>query len=602
MYKNFENAGERRTFWELNWRETREHAHRIFRMGNYQFTNDIWFPKDLQQGDVVQCLLPTQKDARFDAMDLYPRNCFLLGIDVDRYTAEPLGLKLVRFSYNTHDSDAAYEYVFDPRSFDYRFKIHGFRKDAVLRTGRIEYVPFDSQALGYYLNRSGWLDASVFREVDQYLDKGYAEKRQYREHRPLGPDNNDDVVCVPSLNPVFYKKPHYDFSLPDDNAGLFFDDLSPEERAELIERLEANYIVREFDRPGRIQDEKYEVKNQKRGLRDKKRDYNKLLNLLNSGRTTPHVSNTGDIKKLIDESLMHQANDELKAIPEDQDMWGEEGMVLRRSDITPLKEILYARFGLSMDEEKPDLSKIFRQSIDRSSINDLVTLGIGGLMREPEVRLPEHLWQGRYLMLRIADLHDPQNESNAYRPCAVWKAYAKLNADNQPVLAGLELHPCTRKASGSFAFKYPVHPFGWRTDKHANKMQSFLIADMVIRLPVNAVNFQIDQVGQGFHELLPRMVNKFAKRIEAVQEASGGELKIFGLQEVPEDWVEIDLPQTPEPELQAKLAKWGKATFIPSSSPEIKPMRGSRHSARSFKKIAKDMTGTKISPPHPKVA
>lgn len=590
--------GEHRSFWELNWRETREHAHRFFRLGNYQFVNDIWFPKDLQQGDVIQCQLPTRKDERFDTFELWPRNCFVLGIDVDRYTAEPLGVKLMRFSYNTHDSDAAHEFVFNARSHDYRFKAHGFRKDVVLRTGRIEYVPFDSEAMGYYLNRSGYLEQSMFREVEEYLDKGYEAKRQYRDKHSLSQNNPDDVVCVPSLNPSYYKKPYYDFGLPDDNAGVFLCDLDEEEQLSLVDRLEANYIVREFDRPGRIQDEKYQVKNQRRQLRDKKRDYNKLLSLLQSGRSTPHVSSQSDIKKLIDESLMRQTNEEIKAIPEDQDMWGNEGMVLRRSDITPLKELLYARFGLDMaDDNKPDLSKVFRQSIDQTSINDLATLGIGGLLREPEVKLPEHLWQGRYLMLRIADLTDSENESNAYRPCVVWKAYAKLNDDNQPVLAGLELHPCTRKAAGAFSFKYPTQPFGWHTDKRANKMQSFLIADMVIRLPINSVNFQTDQVGQGFHELLPRMVNKFAKKIEAAKEARGGDLQVFGLQNIPEDWVEIDLPQTPLPELQAKLARWGKATFIPSSSPETRPMRGSANSARSFKKHAKRMTGAKIKAP-----
>lgn len=594
----FDNRGQHRSFWELNQRETREHAHRFFRLGNYQHSNDIWFPKDLSQGDVIQCLLPTQKDARFDEMALWPRNCFLLGIDVDRYTAEPLGVKLMRISYNTHDSDAAYEYVFDPRSYGYRFKIHGFRKDAVLRTGRIEYVPFDAEAMGYYMNRNGWFDASLFREIDQYMDKGYAARRAGREHIPLSQNDDEDVVCVPSLNPSYYKSAFYNFDLPDDNAGLFFADLDGEEQASLIERLEANYIVREFDRPGRIQDEKYEVRNQKRHARDKKRDYNKLMNLLRSGRTTHHESNMADIKKLIDESLMYQVNEEVKAIPEDQDMWQSEGMTLRRSDITPLKEILYARFGLSLkDENKPDLSKIFRQAIDQSSINDLVTLGIGGLMREPEVKLPEHLWQGRYLMLRIPDLLDPENEGNAYRPCIVWKAYAKLNEDNKPVLAGLELHPCTRKSAGAFAFKYPVHPFGWHTERGANKQQSFLIADMVVRLPVNSVNFQTEQVGQGFHELLPRMVNKFANRIEAAQQATDGNVQVFGLKDIPDDWVEIELPQTPTPDLQAKLAKWGKAVFIPTSSPDTRPMGGSANTARAFKRNAKKMLGGKIKTP-----
>lgn len=554
----FNVAAEVQQIWNRPLYQQRIWAHQGVRLGNYHYINDMWFPKNLRQGDVIQAFLPTQYDHRFDQMELWPRNCLVLGIDVNRETAEPEFLKVMRFSYNTADVNE-HEFFFDPE--DYRFKIHGFRKRAVLRTGRIETIPFDAGSLNYYVNMTGWLDPEVMDIFDAAIDKGYTYKRSGRD---LPYDQNSETVCVPSLNPLYYTQDSKQFDIVDDSFGPTIDDIDHEEWEFIKDRMEANYVVRELKRPDILKHEKEEVRDEVRAVRWMRREKRSLINRLTLGGHKPKKDSSVITHETIETVLKQHMMDEREMIPERDDMWGDEAMVLRRSDITPLKEILYKRFGLKMETQTLDLSDVFKQRIDPQSIADLQTFGIGGFVRASDVSIPEHLWQGRYVMARIADLSDPENYNNAYRPCVITKAYAKMNEDGEPVLAGLEMHPCTRKQAGDFAFKMPVYPFGYITDAKANKQQSFVIAEMIVRLPLTAENFQSHLVQNSFHELSPQMVDRIIRRAEYAKEARGGDLQIFGLKDIPHDWVEIKLPSAPMPEIQSKLTKWGKARFIPS--------------------------------------
>lgn len=560
-----------RGYWEMPLLMARQRAHQSLNLGQFQHHNDTWFPKKLAQGHIIQALMPTQFDARFDEREMWPRNCLVLGIDVDRKTAEPVGLKLVRFSYNTNDPHP-YEFEFNPA--DYRFLINGFRKDAVLRTGKIEAIPLDAGRTNYYTDAMGWVDPSVFPEIEEALDKGYQQHRQKHEHVNFCPYDLETVVCVPSLDPSYYNKPYYDFGIPDENFGTVLSDLPKEEQSRLMDRLKTNYMIREIQRPDELRHEKAEIRGEKIALKHMSRRKKKFLASRLYNHDQNHVMSLDEktiLREEVEEILSLLQKEEKEVIPEETDIWndGETRSSPRKSNIVEFRDMLYGFFGLDTPQRQTDLSSIFSQSIDPQSIKDLETFGIGGLVRD-EAFLPEHLWRGRYMMVKVGDITNPHCKNEAYRPAAVWKAYAKLDDEGHPVLAGLELHPCTRQSAHDSKYKMPVYPFGWISDQKANKKQTFLLADHILRLPLESDLFRLDSSYSNFRELTPQMVEKFDHKITRAWVEEQGQLTIIGLKEIPDDWIEIKLPDPPNEDIQRKLTSWKKADFLPVKSPRPK--------------------------------
>ena len=559
-------------YWNMPLMHARMRAHQSLNLGSFHHCNDTWFPKHLSQGKIAQVLMPTQYDRRFDEVEMWPRNCLVLGIDVDIDTAEPMGLKIVRFSYNTIDvSD--HEFRFSPEN--YRFLINGFRKDAVLRTGRIETVAFDAGRMNYYLDVMGWVDDKVFPQLEESLDDGYKARRQRFDHRPMVSSYNiENCVCVPSLDPQYYESDFYDFGVPDENFGMTFNDLNAEEQGHLIERLRVNYIIREVQRADMLRHEKSEIKGEKIALRQMNRQKKKFLaSYLYSHHNASAVPvvNGGNLRQEIDALVKMMQAEERDLIPEETDGWEDNGPSLRKSDMAKFKEILYGHFGLDIeDEAQNDLSTIFAQTIDPQSLKHFETLGVGGMVRD-ELSLPEHLWRGRYLMLKIGDIDNEHCQTEAYRPAVLWRAYAKLNDDGMPVLAGLEFYPCTRMSADKYTYKMPVYPFGWRSGKGVNKKQSFLLADKIVRLPVDSPYLHQDYMDSNFRELLPSMIDKFEHKVNRALVEKEGRISVFGLQDIPDDWVEIKLPDAPVFDMQQKLSGWKKADFL-----EVKPKNKKR--------------------------
>jgi hypothetical protein len=558
-------------YWNMPLMQARMRAHQSLNLGRFQHHYDTWFPAHLQQGHVVQVLMPTQYDRRFDEREMWPRNCLVLGIDVDADTAEPMGIKIMRFSYAANGS-SPHEFLFNPD--DYRFKINGFRKEAVLRTGQIESIAFDAGRMNYYLDAMGWVDESVMPEIEAAMDAGYVARRQHHEHKDITPYDADNIVCVPSLDPQFYDGEFYDLGISDDNFGKTYSDLNDEEQHALIKRLRANYCIREIQRPDMLRHEKAEIKGEKVALRRMRRGKKKFLSayLYNHQHHTVSAEDRKTLRADIDELMQVLKAEERELIPEATDAWDDDidKPSLRKSDLSNFKDVLYAHFGLEMDDLRPhDLSRVFAQTIDPQSLKDLETLGIGGMVRD-ELSLPEHLWRGRYIMLKIGDIDNSKCTVEAYRPAALWRAYAKLGDDGLPVLAGLEFHPCTRMSAEGSKYKMPVYPFGWKSGRGVNTKQSFLLADKIVRLPIDSPFLHTNHMDSNFRELLPRMVEKFDQKVTRAMVEEEGRIPVFGLQDIPDDWVEIKLPNPPSKDMQHKLSGWKKADFLEPTTPREK--------------------------------
>ena len=168
------------------------------------------------------------------------------------------------------------------------------------------------------------------------------------------------------------------------------------------------------------------------------------------------------------------------------------------------------------------------------------------------ITLPKHLWQGRYLMLNIGELDKGPSQSDGtvfHRPCAVWKAYAdKVSGE----LVGLELHPVTRKQAKNFIFKMSVFPL-----KTESERESFLIADCLIRVPLTAEYFHENAV-PNFYELPADKMKTFIAKKDAFSRRDGVPL-VVGLENIPENWVEVELDARPS---EQQLRKWAQNGHI----------------------------------------
>lgn len=170
-----------------------------------------------------------------------------------------------------------------------------------------------------------------------------------------------------------------------------------------------------------------------------------------------------------------------------------------------------------------------------------------------DVGVPKNLWQGRYLMINMANLdgEPPVEEGKIiHRPCAVWKAYA--DKDTREIV-GLELHPATRSQSENYQFKMQINPL-----KTRSKKESLLIADCLIRVPLTSEYVHANE-GIHFFELTPHEVREF-KRKKYTMETQNAPQQILGLQTVPDNWVEVTLNDVLS---QAQIRRWKRRQLTP---------------------------------------
>lgn len=558
----------------LPWAQASEMARRHINFRKYHHHTDVWLPNDLAQGDIVRCDLPTDFMQTGDP-EICPRNCLVLGIDLNRETKEIEALRLARFSYFTFDCDDNHEWLVYPRDKGIRGLVSGFRDKVVLRTQRIDVVPVASEHFGFYMDRIGRVDPSLFGQVEAKLRLARETTQRGSYFQFHGERGTYDTVTVPSLEPARYGS-GFSFTMPA-RMGQDYADMMPAAQEDLRNELAENRIARDIDRVLMLKNEKGVRNALTQAEREGDLAIRRIITALRHDRK--QRMKTATLEKLIDTAAKRLAaiDRNFQEKMETQALEAGQTSPLKLADIPDYRTVLRRHFGVEQEPLQAPSIVIasFSKAADQNSLNDLQTLGVGGLLREPAINLPQHLWQGRYLMMRIADLNDPANYGEAFRPCAIWKAFARVNEHGDPVLAGFEMHPVTRSAAGESSYKLKVRPMNTTVQR-----PSFLIADMVIRAPLDATYFQPDQREDFYYELLPHMVRELeVKRDLAL---GNGGIRTFGMKAAPANWVEIPLPPPPNEKLRARLVHTGKARFTPMTAPDVRPMGGSRNTARNY--------------------
>lgn len=529
------------------WEAFSNAASRSMDFRNYLYYGDVWVPSNLKQGDVIRADLPTYFGK--DNPEIKPRNCLVLGVDIDPHSMQLEAIRIVRLSYaGAFEQPKSHEIVLDPREDGYRFKLNGLRQAAVLRTGQIEVLRIDSSNFGFKIDRLGSFSPEVYGMIAKSLSDGYEEKRRFKSQKGLYAVSLEQTVYAGGVDPQDWAHSdafHLDEArIEHDRGGSSnFRMLSPETQSILTERM-AKQLPEMIltSKLQRYSEESRTVKLSNDQL-ETQRSIRKLLRIMSNPRKQYSAKEMG--------ALIASAVREYGWLfPEDQ----KAAPVPTALEAIPnFQKLLEAHFNIASENgsNKQRLAQIFvKQSIDPNSLRDLETLGVGGLMREPTINLPEQLWRGRYLMMRIPNLGRPDDmKEESYRPCALWRAFAKANELGEPVLAGLELHPCTRESAHNYSHKMKVRPLDTTVP-----LDSFLIASLAIRAPISSQYFQPFQPQQGnFYELLPHMVDAFETKRRIVEEGNG--MKIYGLQTIPEDWIEIQLPEPPNEKIRQYLGR-----------------------------------------------
>jgi hypothetical protein len=537
----------------LAWKVFSDVARRHIDFRNYIFAGDVWIPHNLKQGDIIRADIPT--DVNGDGnLEICPRNCLVLGVDIDPINMTLQAIRVMKLSYQVNDaSELGHEIFLDTEDKILRSKLGGLRRPAILRTGTVEILEPNSANFGFCMDRIGRFHEDLFPMIQEAIHRGYENVRHRKsDDTPLS-RGIGKTIFVSGIEPSTWSESdvfrlteaEIDHNL---NHGYNFRQMPAQEQAALAEKMELEmpYLILEsqYQRFIDIGRNRALSKIEKETMRANQ----KLRASMRRGYSHSHGSKT-DMLELINTAMREFKEDQIGLSTFDIDTRSRPLF-----SIPDLEELLKRRFGFLEQGNDSALSlssQFIKQSIDPDSLRDLETLGIGGLKREASVELPKQLWRGRYIMMRIPNLMDSEDQSEfVYRPCALWKAYAKMDADGMPVLAGMELHPCTRGSAHLFSHKMKVRPLDTTVP-----VPSYLIADLQIRADISAQFLQPIQPRVGtFFELLPHMVESFdIKRDLAAQSDAG--IKTFGLTEVPHDWIEIDLPEPPNEKLRRSLQR-----------------------------------------------
>ncbi|MCM2344122.1 MAG: hypothetical protein NDJ24_06130 [Alphaproteobacteria bacterium] len=467
---------------------------------DYTQHQGLWLPCDLKPGDVIRCQMLTKYDGAATA-EMCPRDVMVLGFEMNPETLEYSSLHVARLSYTATYCNDEQSFLL-PRYLARQGLISGIQTPAVIQIDRTDFLPLDQNH--FYgdvvdVERIGNIAPEIFDEIKNALNTGITKfktpSHYYGRSKTHWYVPSMHLAGTDTPNP----HPHHSYSpLTDIDVARIHLDWATQRDPHKLDGTYITACMEKLDRAmvALARRQQWEEKNKKKVHVHEEHNFDYLNRLAASPRTAPNSEPAND----------HGIS------PEDS-------------------------FSLLLPRAKADQFDALRT----------LTTRFDSAAQAPhfKLELPTHLWQGRYLMLRIADLHDPENDGLAYRPCAVWRAFA--DRDNGE-LVGMELHPVTRGAADKFRYKFQVHPLDG-----LSKNPSYLIGDCIVRVPLNERYFH-EKSSQFFYELPPDKIEKFADRREHAL-SSDNVLTVYGLQEIPDNWVEVELDPTPS--LQ-QFRKWSE--------------------------------------------
>lgn len=536
--------------WDLRNREWTRVYNEAIRFINYNthiYRDDVWVPIGLKQGDIMRADLMTAHNGAGSA-ERCPRNTLFIGALIDKQTMQVMGMAVMPLSYNTLDHNPEHEILISPYVYPFKELTVGLRREALLRSARVDYIPVNSEHLGFFVDRNGLIKKGAFKAFQQSIDAG----AQLREKRGLHVTDKsfslDDCYLVPSLNPDLWDE-EAPFTLSEHEGVLMrYADLSVEDQSLLKAEYKEDLLFQLMEsRVQRLKEKDHRFQMTAGRLRREREDLRIFKEYVRNNR--PDIG---------DEGMAHIVSAAIKSITANtpEKLEGDDQR-LTQSQIPSIKTLLDEQMAIyigQLDVKARGLASIFNQYIDGESLSALVDLGIGGLNRDEKIELPQQLWRGRVIMMRVPDLNQESMKNDAVRrPCVIHKVYAKIDENTgEPLLAGIEAYPYTRSQAASFTYKMGIRS----PVKSKRDATSWLIADVMIRAPLTEEYFHPRQAADLYFDPTKSQMEVFDVK-RKVQTDRGLSPRIYGMKEIPADWIEIDLPETPSEQMRSKLRRMG---------------------------------------------
>ena len=555
------------------------YADRIINFQNRYDYNGVWAPTDLKAFDVIRCDLPTDYMEDGNA-ELWPRNCLVLGMHLDRDTFELESIALLKFAHEKGGTgyNPDYELYLDRLDPEIRTKIP-LGHSEILRTGKLEIVPVSDLNFGFYIDRVCRMHPSLADSVEDALSRGFEHRRQYGSKTRLR--HTQDQVFVPSLDPEDWVEGNSDV------VSIDFDELElPDYGATHVEDLDDEALsafmngmheARFLKAAGRDESMRREVGLLVTKDKNKQAEEATLKSMLAELRRKHGAEAASKALKAAEVAITKRNAATVSSIRSHMQEDGD-AETLTLADLPSLTELLEQQAGqLGNDIERFAIARarsqenINAQTIEPDNLGHYENLGIRGFSIErTHVNLPRQLWRGRFLMVRIPDIVSDIEDRNEWvnRPAMLHRAFMQIDKYGEPEIAGLELYPCTRNAANRFQHGLPVRPL-----KSKDPRKSALVPERLIRIPVTSEHLQPEQPKTGtFFELLPHMVRKFDEKMMWFEE-SGRKPMVIGLETVPDHWIPIELPPAPEERVRGKILP---ADYDPSTMQKSTAKRGRR--------------------------
>lgn len=447
------------------------------------------------------------KHSRADEPEMCNRNVMVLGLEMDPDTLEYTAIHIARFSYSpVYCRDD--ENFLIPRSLERRGLVTGLTQNAVLKIDRTDFVPLTQEHFYgdvYDVQRIGKVSPELFSDIRNSMKAGH-ERAEHSRSRFPGRNTSHWYLPAMHLAGSNIPSPHHEHEF----TALCDIDLA---------RIQVDWVTRKD--PGKL-DAEY-VTTCMANVDRAQQALARQINWEARHKPRPHVH-----------PLRHK-----EPFPTAAGKSLPETLIEEETVISPQESFL-----MLLPRATPSGLQSLKAIADRFNKASAELPFI-------KIELPQHMWQGRYLMVKVPDLHDENDDREAFRPCAVWKAYADRDTG---ALAGLELHPVTRGSLNSFRYRFQVYPLPTQS-----KRPGHLIADCLVRVPLTERYFH-EKSSQFFFELPPDKLEKFRDR-RAHAMASGDPVHVYGLQEIPENWVEVELDPTPSFQQFLKWSESGKIRF-----------------------------------------
>lgn len=494
----------------------------------FKHNRDIFVPKDLQVGDIISCKIASSREGPSGHYIRYlDRRAIVLGFQANLMQTTYTGIHVARLASSRNALHKESSFHID-KSMGEKGDISGILFPSVIRTNRTDVVPLNETHFpSGKIERIGRISPGLLSQFSEAFRKdqenGLSSESSYRAL-------DSRQTYIPGFS--------YVLEMRQDAENLWPEIVRP--YSQLDDFIKAR-IASEMQNDSRIVGSHMNIDEVIADHREKRKE---LQNLWKN--QTPAVR-----AAFIDVTTVPEVkNAELPAHEAFQTNPRKNKAKKKRSLPFPLPPVI--RNEPSEPEIFPTKRRTYVVANDTSYENiTSLTEHFRSGTNVSRIILPEALWRGRYINMKIFNLTDHQNSDLAFRPCAVWKVFHDRETGD---LAGMELHPVTRRQAYKFSYKMPVYP-----QYTMSRAPSQLIADCVIRVPLDARYFH-EITTANFFELTPNMVEEFAVLREIVI-LSEDRVHVYGLQTIPDNWVETNLPDTPSYEQFKKWADQREISF-----------------------------------------